>query len=486
MLSRLSKLSLKWQCLLVVMFLLVGELAFVATLVYQLSETRQEVAREKSLKEILKKSQRLVFLLNDYEHMMELWVANRDPELERKSIENEKEMNSIAKWLQKHARSKDMKKQIDGLVELQGKLFRLINKVKEKVVLMEQREAFSYAQGFYAKIRDYRWTWEHSAVNLIKEQEETLRTFPEQHAERRSQIRMIVSVGCIANILIAVALSFFLWRNVVSRLLLMVDNTRLLSQRKRMHPRMSSGDELSDLDRELHDMADAIDAAQNERQAFLAMVSHELRTPLAVVTLNFELIRNGVAGTLAPRSEEMLKDSELRLNHLLKLINDLLDLEKLEAGKLAMTPKVVYIEHLVEDAAKQLEEAARKKQIVLDLPESMLELELDPERMRQSISNVLQNAITASSLGGKVSVEIVQNSSTVELRILDDGAGVPPELRDQIFERFRSTSGGMLTGMGLPIARRIVQAHGGEIGYEAGDKSGSCFWIRLKLPKVTT
>ena len=115
MLPQLSKLSLKWQCLLVVALLLVGELTFVGILAYQLNATKQEVAREKSLKEILKRSQRLVFLLNDYEHMMELWVANRDPELERKSVENEKEMNKIAKWLQKHVTSKDMKRQIDGL-----------------------------------------------------------------------------------------------------------------------------------------------------------------------------------------------------------------------------------------------------------------------------------------------------------------------------------------------------------------------------------
>jgi signal transduction histidine kinase len=485
-LPQLSKLSLKWQCLLVVALLLVGELTFVGILAYQLNATKQEVAREKSLKEILKRSQRLVFLLNDYEHMMELWVANRDPELERKSVENEKEMNKIAKWLQKHVTSKDMKRQIDGLAELQGKMFLLINKVKEKVVLMEQREAFTYAQGFYAKIRDFRWNWEHSAVNVIKEQEDTLKTFPEQHAERRKSIKNIVFVGCVGNIFMVLALSVFLWRTVVSRLLLMVDNTNLISLKKPMHARIEGSNEISDLDRELHDMADAIDAAQNERQAFLAMVSHELRTPLAAVSLSFELMGMGVAGEISAESERHVKDSEAKLKLLLKLINDLLDLEKLEAGKLVMTPKVVYIEHLLEDVTKQLKDLATQKQIVLDVPESMVELELDPDRMRQAVANILHNAITVSESGATVSIKLIESDTTVEIQILDEGGGVPAELREQIFERFRSTSSGLLRGMGLPIARRIVLAHDGEIGYSVRENGGSCFWIRLNLPAPVT
>lgn len=486
MLSSFSKISLKWQCLLVVAFLLLGEAVFVGTLVYQLNETKAEVRQEKSLKEILKKSQRLVFLLNDYEHMMESWVMNRDPELERKSLENEKEMKSIAKWLQKHVSSSDMKKQIDGLAELQSKLFRLINKVKEKVVTMEKSEAFTYAQGFYAKIREYRWDWEHSAVNLIKEQEDTLKTFPEQHSKRRQQIRSIVAAGCVGNIILVLALSTFLWRSVVSRLLLLVDNTRLISRKEKMHERMQGGDEISHLDGELHDMADAIDAAQNERQAFLAMVSHELRTPLAAVNLTFELMGMGMAGELSADSQRRVADSEVKLKQLLKLINDLLDLEKLEAGKLEMAPKAVYIESLIEDVVKQLNADITQKRIVIEVPESMAELDVDPERMRQAIGNLMQNAIAASKNGGAIEIKLIESPSTVEIQILDAGDGLPADLRDQIFERFRSSSSGLLKGMGLPISKKIILAHGGEIGYTARENGGSCFWIRLKLPKMVS
>ena len=482
MIPQLSKISLQWQCLLVVACLLLGELAFVGTLSFQLNETRQEVAREKSLKEILKKSQRLVFLLNDYEHMMEQWVANRDPELERKSMANEKEMNSIAKWLQKHVSSKDMKQQIDGLVELQGKLFRLINKVKEKVVLMEQSEAFSYAQGFYAKIRAFRLNWEHSAVNVIKDQEDALKTFPEQHAKRRELIRSIVTAGCVGNILMVLALSIFLWRSVVSRMLLLVDNTRRISRKEKMHERLGGSDEISNLDRELHDMDESLEIAQNERQAFLAMVSHELRTPLAAVNLSFELMGMGVAGDVSAESGSLIKASETKLKHLLKLINDLLDLEKLEAGKLTMTPKVVYIEHILEDVTKQVSDLALQKEVNLEAPESMVELELDPERMRQAICNLVLNAIEASRSGSEISIKLIESQEHIEIQILDAGNGVPIELRDQLFERFRSTPSGLIKGMGLPISRAIVLAHGGEIGYRTRESGGSCFWVRLKLP----
>lgn len=490
MLSFLTAMSLRWQSVLAIAVILLGELVFVGLLAFQLNEAQNEVAKEAHVKEILKKSQKLVYLLNDYEHGLEQWTLNRDPELLQKADRNQEEMKQIMNWLRKNAEDDaKMRQQIEGLALLQGKMFKLIDKVRAHVLTMEQSELMSYVQGFYAKIRDYRFQWEHSAVNLIGDQEKALQTYPELHIQRRRVLVNIVWIGLFGNALMVCIYSLFFFRSVASRLNLMVDNTRRLAKNAQLNPRLSGADEISKLDGAMHDMAEAIENAQRERQAFLAMVSHELRTPLTSVKGTLDLLSMGVAGELEASSLAVISASDDELKRLLQLINDLLDLEKLEAGRLVFAPKTVYLERLLEEALDGVQALAHNKNVAVEVPETLVELNVDADRVRQSIQNVLENAITASAVGATVQIEVQEFdgkdvNAEVEVRILDRGPGVPPAAVERLFERFRSATAdgdGLMKGMGLPIARHIIEGHGGRISYEMREGGGSIFLIRLPM-----
>lgn len=474
--------SLRWKSFALIFFLLVCECIFVGSLYFQLHEARQELAQERLLKAVLKKSQRLVVLLNDYEHAMELWVNSKDPDLEKKAASNEIEMTETIKWLQANVKFSEINQHVNGLARLQTELFKMINDVKDHVVQLDRSEAMSYAQGFFSRIRKYRWDWEHSAVNLIREQEDVLKTFPEAHSKRRDIFRKIILLGLIANISVVVFFAFFLWRSVVARLLLVVDNSRRIANRQSLNPALAGSDEISSLDGALHQMNNSLLSAQNERQAFLSMVSHELRTPLATVTLSFEMLSSGIAGEVSSKSLEPINFCESEIKKLLNLVNDLLDLEKLEAGKLNLVLRMVYVETVLEDTVKAFQREIEAKQIEVILPEVSTEVNLDPDRMRQVLAILMQNAIAACPERGKIEFVIKEKKETVEIRVVDNGAGVPPMLHNQLFERFRVLENGeLMRGMGLPIAKRIVDLHGGQIIYSPTESQGSCFCLILPL-----
>lgn len=221
---------------------------------------------------------------------------------------------------------------------------------------------------------------------------------------------------------------------------------------------------------------------QKMRQAFVAMVSHELRTPLTGVHAFLSLVSTG--RLQADKLESKARAAEGSIMRLISLVNELLDLEKLESGTLSMTLAPVAVSTILELSDQSVAGVAEKKDIFIDLPSSDTKFVADADRLVQVLINLLSNAIKFSPEGAAIRVIVEECDESIEFRVKDKGRGVPQRYRETIFERFQqveaadSTKKGG-TGLGLPICKAIVEQHGGTIGVDSEEGKGSEFWFKI-------
>ncbi|MBS2006631.1 MAG: hypothetical protein JST01_06300 [Cyanobacteria bacterium SZAS TMP-1] len=228
-------------------------------------------------------------------------------------------------------------------------------------------------------------------------------------------------------------------------------------------------------------------AIQNIRQAFVSMVSHELATPLTAVGAYLSLLMAGQYGAISDQAQQEAGTAERNTRRLMKLIRDLLDLEKMESGTISINPVPCLLSQILRDAVTSVAALAAQNQVRIQTPQNAPEIELlvDADRIVQVVINLLSNAVKFSQPGQTVIVEVqMQTNHDVEVRVTDQGRGIPREFMDAIFERFQQVEsddskkrGG--TGLGLAIARAIVERHGGRIGVRSELGKGSTFWFTL-------
>jgi len=225
---------------------------------------------------------------------------------------------------------------------------------------------------------------------------------------------------------------------------------------------------------------------QKLRQAFVAMVSHDLRTPLASVLGFLNNLSMGAYGDIPEKASKKATVQEKNIERLISLINDLLDLEKIESGviQLVLAPTSIHsvIQHSV-DAVHTLAERNKVKINILDT-ESDLRITADSDRLVQVLTNLLSNAIKYSPADGAVTVSTMEDPRQIEVRITDCGPGISAQHQEIIFERFQQveSADGIKrsgTGLGLAICKTIVEQHGGSIGVNSKVGTGSEFWFRL-------
>ena len=236
--------------------------------------------------------------------------------------------------------------------------------------------------------------------------------------------------------------------------------------------------------------AELSDAARRKDE-FLAMLAHELRNPLAPIRTGLELIR--LAGDTPGAVERVRAMMERQIAHMVRLIDDLLDVSRINAGKIQLLPEPTPLDTLVNSAIEANRAAIAAKQIELsvDLPQTLLLLDVDPTRFIQVISNLLHNATKFTEPGGSIRVSAHFNRSAggepseLILSVVDSGIGISAELLPHIFELFTQGNRGSSQpglGIGLALARRLVEMHGGQVDARSdGPGTGSEFVIRLPL-----
>jgi two-component system, NtrC family, sensor kinase len=236
---------------------------------------------------------------------------------------------------------------------------------------------------------------------------------------------------------------------------------------------------------ELDEKSRELEAASRHKSEFLANMSHELRTPLNAILGFSQLLRERVFGELNEKQEEYLDDILGSANHLLALINDILDLSKVEAGQIELRVAPFSLREALERGVVMVRERATKDGVqvaVTDLPEIDTVVG-DERRVRQVIFNLLSNAVKFTPVGGEVDVRAVQVNGEIRIAVSDTGPGIALEDHDRIFEEFQQTEAGAAqregTGLGLALSKRLVELHGGRIWVDSELGRGSTFVFTL-------
>ena len=223
---------------------------------------------------------------------------------------------------------------------------------------------------------------------------------------------------------------------------------------------------------------------------FVTNVTHELRTPLIAIDKSISLLRSQATGPVSETQEQFLSIAERNLKRLGRLINDLLDLSKLEAGRMTIEPQPSSIDKVISDSLDTFNAWASAKSINVgkETQEGLPEINFDPHRITQVITNLVGNAIKFTPQGGKITIKASLNSDKKAIRVgvKDTGVGIPKEDLPKIFDKFYQTgeraptdiSG---TGLGLSICREIVELHKGKIWAESEENKGAEFIFTLPL-----
>lgn len=227
--------------------------------------------------------------------------------------------------------------------------------------------------------------------------------------------------------------------------------------------------------------------ATQMKSEFLANMSHELRTPLNAITGLSEVLIDGVPGEINETQRDYLGDILECSRHLLQLINDVLDLAKVEAGKVTFNPEAVDLDRGIRQTVQVLASMAAMKQIQISIE---IDSEgryafLDPARFKQVLFNYLSNAIKFTPNNGNITVRLIAEAERwFRLEVQDTGIGISKEDHDRLFHEFLQLDGGMAkhfqgTGLGLVLTKRIVEAQGGRVGLESKPSEGSTFFAIL-------
>jgi signal transduction histidine kinase len=236
---------------------------------------------------------------------------------------------------------------------------------------------------------------------------------------------------------------------------------------------------------ELRRLYGELETASRHKSEFLANMSHELRTPLNAIIGFSQVLRQRLFGELNEKQDEYLDDILSSGNHLLALINDVLDLSKVEAGQVELEVATFSLREALERGVVMVRERATKSSVhlSLDLAGDVDLVDGDERRLRQVVFNLLSNAVKFTPAGGDVVVGSERADGEVRVTVTDTGPGVAPEDRERIFEEFQQTEVGAKqregTGLGLALSRRLVELHGGRIWVESEVGQGSRFVFTL-------
>lgn len=295
-----------------------------------------------------------------------------------------------------------------------------------------------------------------------------------QEADKQSNVvaelwaneKLIIWGGIAASIVLTVIMSQFFSRSVTRRIALVKSNTQLLAAGKPLSPAIKGTDEISRLDFFFHEMADRLAAAAQFKRDFYAMISHDLRNPLASIKMILEMVSMGTFGELEGSGEESIENGLVDLDQVLALINDILDLEKLEAGQMPLVLEQVDLPELLRKAVRTVEVLNPAYSCKASSSEGNMILPADRERLERALVAFLAGAC-AQAEDGAVSALLEPCDCVMRTRITFKVASMSPA----------SSS----SAIGLRLGRMVVELHGGEVVLLESEDGGRC--IELRLPE---
>ncbi|WP_322399714.1 ATP-binding protein [Massilia luteola] len=239
----------------------------------------------------------------------------------------------------------------------------------------------------------------------------------------------------------------------------------------------------------VHDIS-ARKEVERMKDEFVATVSHELRTPLTAISASLALLADGMAGELPPDAQGLVDVANASSERLVRLVGDVLDIQKMDAGGMAFDRAVQPLLPLAEDAVAAMQSFAARSGIALSCVATPgaegARVDVDRDRLAQVLTNLLSNAIKFSGPGSTVRARVEACGDTARLAVADEGTGIPEAFRERVFQRFAQADGADSrrrggTGLGLSICRTIVEELGGSIWFDSAEGIGTTFYVELPL-----
>ncbi len=477
---RLS-LKLSHKALILVAVPLFFELAFCGILAFLLAQSEAETFRERHARAIVAESNSLLKNFMDAGIFIYLYKTMKQDYMKRQieiCDEIPRQFHSLKIMVADSPRQKEM------IERLEAESRRALQLMTETRRVSGQDSEVYHWTGSNTELAEITQQVVEGLRSFVNEQELIEETDTNAEGRTRVLIRSLLAFGVVANIAIAVGLALYFNKGTTNRLLVLVDNTQRLQKGEVLAEPVKGSDEIAFLDSVFHKMADALKEAASRKQELVNMVTHDLRTPLHAIQTTLTLLGDGVLGELPEKANKKIGMAQKSSARLIGLINDLLDIEKLEAGHMKLDLKNTPVQAIFDASLSSVYDFAEKQGVKIECPESDLVVCVDADRMVQVIVNLLSNAVKFSPTNSVVTLLALPYENMVELRVIDQGRGIPESHREKIFDRFSQVDPDNPaekkgTGLGLPICKLIVEGHGGKIGVESVVGEGSTFWCRL-------
>lgn len=480
-----TRLSLRTKGLLVVCAILVMECILVGRLVFLLRVAEDQLTREQH-------TQNVIYHLNRQANQMQRltiefirFVVTKEQEETARQVEISKAQSREFEKLEELL--KDDPQQLQKVLDLKKTL-----ETSNSLMAVCRQAYFEGNQTQHwqlaAKLHTISDRCTRKCDRILDDFIERARDDRENLLRLRGDVENWLIVVSVANLVLCVSLVVWFSSAVTHPLATIVDNMRRLADGRALNKGLSSTDELGSLDRTFHNMADEIEAAKQRKKELVAMVSHDLRAPLSTVNGALALIEKEGFDPSSQEGARTIKVAKDSVSRLLDLVNDLLDIEKLETGTLDMDLDCVDLGYIVEKSIDSVFGLCQSKNVTVSHSSTTLQVIADTSRAIQVMTNLLSNAVKHSPSGGEVRVEVgkILTTKMAEIKIVDRGEGISQESFGAIFKPFHQLSAsdghrGQGTGLGLAISKAIIEAHGGTIGVVSEVGKGSTFWIMIPL-----
>lgn len=346
--------------------------------------------------------------------------------------------------------------------------------LKMKTVWDDNNESENLFNDISSKIKTMIIGYETSLIDKMKQSDEMT-----EKAKRT--ITLIFIYAIVLSLIITAVITY----GIKVPLRRLRDATSLLSDGDFDHRvEISSRDEIGDLTSAFNIMSRKLKEIDQMKADFISYASHELRTPMTSLKEAVALMMDRVAGDLTEKQRELLRIIDEDCDRLLKLINDLLDLSKLESGLLPINIQDSRIEEAIQRTLYEMRPIAENKGVSIeaDFGNNIPKIPMDGFRMQQVLTNLLSNAIKFTNSGGRISIILYKEENDIIVKVSDTGEGIPEDALGRIFDKFHQLGDKKAgTGLGLPIVKHIVDAHGGRVWAESELGKGSTFSFTLPL-----
>lgn len=347
------------------------------------------------------------------------------------------------------------------------------------------KSVFSRANG--ASLRKEREILQNLSTTLtdfIEGEQEVAKDFEKNERVARQNVVIALIFGGVANVVMGIGLSLFFFRGIATRVHLLIENTKRIPKKIPLNPPIGGSDEIAELDTVFHQTVRELEETEQMKQYLIGMVSHDLRSPLTAVQGALELLSAGAMGELPERATAKIRGAEADVKRLIRLTNDLLDVEKLTSGKIGLEKETIAASDMLDESREFMRSFAEQHQVTIETTGDDFIVEADPERLMQVLCNLVGNAVKFSPKGSVIVLRTAIENGSGRFEVIDKGPGIAAEHQATVFDKFTQVSGADNSrlsgkGLGLAICKSLTELHNGQIGVTSNLGEGSTFWLTV-------